>query len=334
MNRRSSLLWLIIVVTVAATSAAGQERRYRTPRTETGHPDLQGVWNFSSGVPLQRPVDLADRKVLTKEEYDRRRVTMRNTFQMVRKFIPVEDVGIDWMDNTPSVDDLRTSLITYPENGRLPALAPGVQRMPQVEDLFALLSGDLTKGPPPALLSFLANFGAGKKDSYTDFMMSERCLFAADVPLLPNLDGNYIQIIQGHDHVALISDFTQRVVAIGRTPPTGDSPRSWSGMSTGRWEGETLVVDTRNFTDRFPSFSGAGKGRDKVVTERFTRTADGRLEYVATVVDPKTFKDRVELSFPMTLTDTRIHEGACHEGNYSMRNSLSAARKAEEPATK
>ena len=95
-------------------------------------------------------------------------------------------------------------------------------------------------------------------------------------------------------------------------------------------EGDTLVVETRNFTARTPGFAGAGNSRDKVVTERFTRTSAG-LEYAATVVDPSTFKDWIELSFPMARVDARIYEATCHEGNYSMANILSAMRKQDEP---
>jgi hypothetical protein len=96
-------------------------------------------------------------------------------------------------------------------------------------------------------------------------------------------------------------------------------------------------VDSRNFSSRTPSFAGAGNSHDKVVTERFTRTSSSRIEYSATVVDPKTLQDRVELSFPMTLVDARMYEGTRHEGNYSMRNALSGARTQEEasvPAVK
>jgi hypothetical protein len=156
--------------------------------------------------------------------------------------------------------------------------------------------------------------------------MAERCLFAADVPLVPQLDGNYLQIIQASDHVVLRTDLTQRSIAIGTAPPVGDNVRQWSGISRGRWEGETLVVVTSNFNDRMPSFAGAGDSRGKVVTERFTRTAHNRIEYAATIVDPQTFQDRIELSFPMMTADARIFETACHEGNYSMRNALAAAR--------
>jgi hypothetical protein len=131
----------------------------------------------------------------------------------------------------------------------------------------------------------------------------------------------------------------RRIVFLDGRPPLGDALRSWAGTSRGHWEGETLVVETRNFTDRTPSFAGAGNSRDKVVTERFTRTSKGIIEYAARVVDPKTFQDRVELSFPMLLVeahmaDAYLYEEACHEGNYSLRNALSAARKEEETTKK
>ena len=325
MHRTRSLLLILVLAAVAAPAAA-QDAKYRAPRTEDGRPDLHGVGNFSSAVPLQRPAAFADRKTVSKDEFEKQRLLVRNGLAAIVKFAPVEDVGIDWMDNVSHVEDLRTSLISYPLNGRLPALVEGVRRMPGVEDLLAVL-GDLKGGPPPQLAALIAAFTGGKKDSYTDFMMSERCLFGADVPLLPQLDGNYLQIIQGPDHVALVTDFYTRRISLTGRPPLDDKIRTWSGSSTGRWEGDTLVVETRNFNDRLPSFAGAGTARDKVVTERFTRTSRNGIAYSASVVDAKTFKDRVELSFPMTLVDARIYEGACHEGNYSMRNSLTAARK-------
>jgi len=324
--RRHLLVFLIVATAVA--SAAAQEGKYRAPRTETGRPDLQGVWSFNTGVPLQRPAAVADKKVLTKEEFESRRAAMLNALKSIGKIAPVEDVGFDWMDGRLHVEDLRTSLITYPENGRLPATLDGVRKMPQVDDFIALIADG--KGPPPAALgALLAMFTGGKKDSYTDFMMSERCLFDAPVPLVPQIDDNYVQIVQSPDHLVLISDFYRRIIGLDGKPQVGDAIRSWAGVSRGRWEGETLVVETRNFSDKPPSFAGAGNARDKVVTERFTRTGSNRIDVSATIVDAKTFKDRIELSFPMALVDASIYEGACHEGNYSMRNSLAAARQAD-----
>jgi len=323
--RRTLPLLLFVLVTGAVAPAFGQQPKYRAPRTASGQPDLQGVWNFSSGVPLQRPPAFADRKSVTREEFDKQRATIRNGLLAIAKFAPVEAVGLDWIDNTPPVEDLRTSLITYPENGRLPALVKGVRRIPGFDDLIAAL-GNPQSASAQGLFAQFASFGGGNRESHSDFMMSERCLIETEVPLVPQLDGNYLQIIQGSDHVVLRTEFSRRIIAFGVGPRAGDNLRHWTGISRGRWEGETLVVDTRNFNERLPSFAGAGNGRGKVVTERFTRTANNRIEYAATVVDPQTFQDRIELSFPMVSDTAQLFELACHEGNYSMRNALAAAR--------
>jgi hypothetical protein len=321
--RRTYVLFLAL--TAVAASASAQDATYRAPRTEGGQPDLQGVWNFSSAVPLQRPTSIGDKKFFTKEESDKQQAAVRDGVAAIARFAPVEAIGLDWLDNAAPVEDLRTSLISYPENGRLPALVKGVRRLPDFTDLLTTL-GTLQGPPPPALFAQFAALAGGNKDSYTDFLMSERCLIDADVPMVPQLDGNYVQIVQGNDHVVLVTDVSRRVIALDRRPPAGEALRHWAGISRGRWEGETLVVDTRNFSDRAPSFAGAGDARGKVVTERFTRTAKDRIAYAATIVDPRTFQDRIELSFPMAQADAAIYEGACHEGNRSMANALAAAR--------
>jgi len=319
------------VLTAAAALAAGPETKSKSPRTAEGQPDLQGVWNFSSGVPLQRPAAFADRKVLTKDEFDKQHAARRNALGAVARFAPVEAIGLDWIDGTLHVDDLRTSLITYPENGRLPALVEGVTRMPDVEEFLAALS-DPKGASSPALLSALSMFGSGKKDSHADLGVSERCLLAPPVPILPGLGENYVQILQSKDHVALRTDDFVRIVSLDSNTQVGERLRSSTGVSRGHWEGETLVVETRNFSSRSQSFGA--RSRDKVVIERFTRRSMNGLEYSATVVDPKTFQDKVELSFPMARVDARIYESACHEGNYSIPNILSAARAEDRDAAK
>ena len=325
--RRARLLLALVLVASVATSAAAQTAKYRAPRTESGHPIFR-----ASGTSNRRPDAAAHQRPRGKERSTpgkrlRHGRIARNALLTIGKIAPVEAIGIDWFDNTLHVEDLRTSMITYPANGRLPALVKGVTRMPGVDDIITLL-GDL-KGPPsPALGALFAAFTGGAKNSFTDFMPSERCLFAADVPLMPQLEDNHIQIVQSHDTVVLINDFQRRVINLNGKAP-GPQLRTNSGISRGHWEGDTLIVETANFDGRYPSFSGAGKSTDKVVTERITRTAANRLEYSATVVDKSTFQDRVELSFPLALVNAQIHEGGCHEGNYSMRNSLTAARMAD-----
>ena len=195
--------------------------------------------------------------------------------------------------------------------------------MPGLEDLVDFLS-NVGSTPPPALVPLLAAFGGGRRDGPADFPALTRCLVGADVPLLPQLGDNYLQIIQGPQHVVVITDFDRRVIAVNGVPDAGLTPRRWAGISRGRWEGNTLVVETRDFDGRAPSLAGAGTSHDKVVTERFTRTAPDRIESAATVRDPKTFQDRIDLSFPMARVDGEIYEGACYEGNYSLRHALSA----------
>jgi len=329
MNRNCSLL-LLLVLTAAGVSAAGPEPKYRTPRTVDGQPDLQGVWNFSSDVPLERPSSVADKKLFTREELEAQKAARKRALATVAKFAPVEAAGVVWLDYEGQIENLRTSLITYPENGRLPTLVDGVRRAAGVDDILAALSDP--KGTfPPALASFLAG---GKRDGYQDLSLSERCLGGANLPLAPNLDNNYVQIIQSKGHVVFLTEgaHNARIVPLDGRPYLREPFRSWSGDSRAHWEGETLVVETRNFSRRVQSFAGAGNGTDKMVTERFTRAAGNVIEYEATVLDPKTFTDKVTVSFPLAKSASTIYELACHEGNYSVPNILSGAR-AEERET-
>jgi hypothetical protein len=333
--RQTLLLLLVVPVMVVATvtlSAAGPDAKYKAPRTESGRPDLQGVWNFSSGVPLQRPAAVANRTHFTKEEFDTQRAAMLKGLLGIAKFAPVEAVAVDWIDNALHVDDLRTSLITYPANGRLPALVEGVQRLPTVDEILGLLA-DAKGGFPPELLALFARLTNVKRDSYENFSASERCISGAVVPLAPALGENYVQIIQSRDHVALVTDEFRRIVTLETPPQMGEKLRNWDGVSRGHWDGETLVIETRNFNSRTPSFAGAGNAHDKVVTERISRTSQNTIEYAAAVADPKTFQDKVEFWFPMVHVDTHIFESACHEGNYSLTNTLSAVR-TQEAATR
>jgi hypothetical protein len=330
MNRTLFAVLSFAVLTVTVSSAAGPDSKYQPPRTKDGRPDLEGVWNFASDVPLQRPAKFADKKVLTRDEFNAQRDALRNVLGLIVKFAPIENVGLDWIDNKIYVDDLRSSLITYPENGRLPALVEGVRRNPGLDEILASFADAGTSGPPPGLASLLASFAGAPKNSHTDFNRAQRCLQSIDIPIVPQFgNDNYVQIIQARGSVALVMDFGRRVISLDGKAPASSKLRTSMGISNGHWEGDTLVVETRNFPERLPGFARAGNSRDMVVTERFTRTVAG-LEYAATVVDPSTFKERVELSFPMARVDARIYEATCHEGNYSLANILSASRKQDD----
>ena len=328
---RKYLLLLVVVLSTVAASAAGQEPKYKAPRAADGHPDLQGVWNFSSDVPMERPAAFADKKFFTKEELEKEATAKAKGFRTLISLAPVEDIGLTDLDHTVYVQDLRTSLITYPENGRLPKLREGVTRDPSPEQIIGLL-GDLKNGPPPALLALLAGFSGGKRDSHQDFGTDPRCLFGPSTPLVPDLSDNYVQIVQSRDQIALLTDINRRIAAVDGRPHISNKLRLWSGDSRAHWEGETLVIETQNYTNRTRSFAGAGRAAEKVVTERFTRRSAKVLDYEATVVDPKTFEDKVVIAFPMANVAGRVYENACHEHNYSLANALSALRKEEADA--
>ena len=154
MTNRNWCLLFLLVLTTAGTSAAGPEPKYKAPRTESGQPDLRGVWNFSSAVPLERPSAFANKKLFTREELETRKAAKSNALRMISKLVPVEDVSIDWLDYSARTENLRTSLITYPENGRLPKLVDGVGRVPGVDEIIESLA-DAKGAIPPALGAFL-----------------------------------------------------------------------------------------------------------------------------------------------------------------------------------
>src|SRR5262245_38451195 len=251
---RHCCLLLLAAVTAGGASAIAQDTKYKAPRTEAGLPDLRGVWNFSSNVPLERPTKLGDKELFPLDESEKRKGASDNALRSIATFAAVEDVGLAWLDHAARVEDLRTSLITYPENGRLPQLVEGVQRLPGPEAVIAALTDG--EAPPPA---FLESFGRGKRDGPEDFPPSERCLFAAQVPLVPQLDGNYVQILQASDHVILLTDATHRIVPLDGKPHLPEQLRSWSGDARGHWQGDTLVVESMNFNNRTRSFAGAGR---------------------------------------------------------------------------
>jgi hypothetical protein len=328
--RNVSLLSLVVVMTVTA-SAAGPDAKYKAPRNEYGQPDLQAVWNFSSDVPLERPASAAGKIVWTRAELEAYKAAKAKAFAMIAKMVPVEDVALSWLDFEGRIENLRTSLITYPENGKVPKLVEGVRRVPGPDQIFAALI-DANGAPPVELLSAIV--AGGRKDGPADFSAAERCLFGGSTPLAPDFDTNYVQVIQARDTVVLLTEHQTKIVPLDGRPHVSEKLRSWSGDSRGRWEGETLVIETRNFNRRTRSFAGAGNSLDKVVTERLTRVSKDALEYEASIVDAKTFQDKVVISLPMAKVDTHIYENACHEGNYSLPITLAGARREEREAMK
>ncbi len=307
-------------------------------RTPEGRPNLAGVWDYRSLIPLERPEEFADRAILTPAEAERRAVqaarttTEQNEPSNPDRSAPPKgsDVGSYnnfWFDNTAGViKDLRTSIITDPPNGRIPPHQAGV-------DIQSL--GDIKPDNVAARLRVGGLGTAGPEQRG----ISERCLlgFSSGPPILPGGYNQNIRISQTADHIVILNEMIHdaRVVPLNGLPKLG--LRAWMGESRGRWEGETLVVETTNFNPKLSSFSAsffssAGTAEHLRVIERFQRLDENTLRYEFTIEDPATYTATITGVLLMQRTDARIYEYACHEGNYAMRNILAGAR-AEERLT-
>ena len=310
-----------ILMAMPYSSADQSSIVYQAPRNGLGQPDLQGVWNFSSDIPLERPKEFIEKKFLTPEDVATLNANREKMFDTALN----AGVGVHnkfWLDYQSHVENLRSSLITYPENGKMPELQDGILR---INPAFGI-GRDLDLGHPVRFL-----FGGIGLNGPEDRGLFERCIIGITVPILPNGDNNYLRIVQTKDYVVLMIEHIHdaRIIPLTDMQPLDDRVRQWLGISRGRWEGETLVIETRNFTDKTQSFYDAGTAYDKVVVEKITRVSDTQLHYTAEVTDPATFKDRVEILLPMAKYDGDVFEFACHEGNYSMHNSLAGERKLE-----
>jgi hypothetical protein len=219
---------------------------------------------------------------------------------------------------------VRTSHIVYPLNGKLPALREGaISRQ-------GIYGGDTTGESRPVRISA----GGIGTDGPEDRGLSERCLigFNAGPPFVPSLYNNNVQIFQTKDTAVILTEMIHdaRVVPLVDTPSEmgslNDDVRLWMGDSRGYWEGDTLVVQTRNFNGLASSFGQAGTSQDKVLTERFTRRGTYTVDYEFTVDDPSTYTDKFTAIVPMTKVAGLLYEYACHEGNYGMVNILRGAR--------
>ena len=312
-------------LSVSVTVVQAQDSDYVVPRTEYGQPDLSGVWNFSSFVPMQRPRQFADKEFLTPEDI----AAIAN--QTEAGLEALNNIGVGgyntfWVENAGRGDNTRTSLITYPEDGRVPETVEGVPV--QVGVL----------GPDePGIRPVRMTVGGIAKDGPEDRGLSERCIvgFNSGPPFTPNLYNNNVQLVQSKDHVVIMTEMIHdaRIVPLDGRDHIDDSIRQWSGDSRGYWDGDTLVVETRNFNDLTQSFSVFGSSLDKVLTEKFTRVDEFTVDYEFTVEDPSTFKDKITVLLPMAKVDGLMYEYACHEGNYGMVNILRGERMEEQRAS-
>ena len=325
-------LGFVVVFTALAVSCAlpaasqnsqSQPSDWTVPRTADGQPDLQGVWDFRTITPLERPSELAGKEVLTAEEaaaFTEERLSERNKDLRAEDGIGAQqDVAnaynqFWWDYGNQLTEDRRTSLIVDPPDGRIP-LKPAVRR--EREERAATRTETrgtrITSGPE-------------------DRGLAERCIlgFNSGPPMNPSAYNNNVQLVQTPDHVMILNEMVHnaRVVPLDGRPHLPGSLRQWVGDARGHWEGDTLVVETTNF---HPEAGFRGSSKDRRLVERFTRSDANTLLYEYTLTDPTTWTRPWTVVVPMTKSEGPMFEYACHEGNYGMTNLLAGSR-AEERA--
>jgi len=311
------MLVAIGLLTIVATLPVAGQGKSTLPRTADGQPDLQGIWNFSTITPLERPAEFAAKPFLTDEEAaEYERAVMKRSNRDNREQSPDADVSSAynefWWDRGVHAARVngktRTSLIVDPPDGRIPALTPAAQAR-------AAARGEQRSEHPA--------------DGPEDRSLGERCLlFNAGPPMLSGPYNNFVQLFQARDHVVIFNEMIHqaRVIPLDGRPHLPSAIRSWQGDSRGHWDGNTLVVETTNFTDKT---NLRGSGEQLRLVERFTRADPKTLLYEFTVDDPGSFAKPWTAILPMAKSDDQIYEYACHEGNYAMTGILRGARAQE-----
>ena len=324
----ASSVVVVVVVSLGSVPAAAQTpstaaKRGTTAfpsRTPWGDPDLQGIWNNGTVTPLERPGELAGKQVLTNEEantFARQALERANADRRdgSRKADIDRAYNEFWFDRGTAVDTRRTSLIVDPTDGRIPALTPEGQAREA-----ARADRRRRRGP---------------SDSWEDRTLTERCIMNHGVPPLPTGYNNNYQILQVPGYVVILYEmlYEPRIIPLDGRLHVGRDIKLWRGDSRGRWEGTTLVVDTTNFSDKVLIRGISSHPTEALrITERFTRVNANTIDYQFTIDDPKTWTRPWTAAVPMTKTDERMYEYACHEGNYGMVGILAGARAEERAA--
>ena len=330
MRNRSAIALFVSFVCLSASAAT-----YKAPRTSDGQPDLQGFWTNATLTPVERPAALGDKLVLSEAEATAmerqmaRRMEAANApsdpSEVQRAGQAVGGYNMFWADFGTQVaivnGERRSSLIVDPPQGRVPALHT------QAEKLVSAAERRGYDGPEQRPLG-------------------ERCLLAfgnaSGPPMLPVMYNSNYQIVQTADTVMILVEMPHdvRLIHLDSKPlPVG--MRKWMGHSTGRWERETLVVETSGLRkEQYISIGGGGSYRyvpssaNLKVIERFTRTGPRAILYEFTVEDPEIFTQAWRGQVPLNAIDSPLYEYACHEGNYALPGILAGAREAERQGRK
>ena len=301
--------------TQPAAKIAPSDKPWSVPRTPDGHPDLQGFWSSASITPLQRPKELGSKEFFTAEEaaeHDKKEFTERTSWDRLGSqqtvHYDMSQFGLDVIQAKVALSR-RTSLIIGPE-GRIPATTPEAQKRQAAR---------------------AAERKGHEFDSAEVRPLQERCIVwsAEGPPMLSTGYNSNLQIVQGPGNVTVMMEMIHdaRLIPTDGRPHLPSGIRQFLGDSRGHWEGDTLVVDTTNFTDK-TAFMGSSENLH--VVERFTRLAEDTIQYEFTVDDPATWTKPWTAQLPLTKIAGPIFEYACHEGNLGLPNTLSGARAAEE----
>lgn len=318
----AAVLGLTLTTTVNLAGAgpekpAANSKKSTSFRTAWGHPDLEGTWNNSTITPLERPKEFGTREFMTEEEARKADEDAASRYDE-RPQDAAADVDAAynqvWWDRGKTVGTRRTSLIVDPPDGRIPALTPeGQQRAAAIA---ARLRGSAT-GPE-------------------DRNLAERCI-TRGAPKLPGGYNNNFQIVQTPTYVAIMQEMVHevRIIPLDNRPRLPEHIGLWLGDSRGRWDGDTLVVETRNYhpLSAWNSYYCCRSAAEHLtITERFRRVDADTIDYRFTVDDPTTFTRPFTVELPMSRADGPIFEYACHEANYGLEGILRGARDEERRA--
>ncbi len=288
------------------------ESDWTRPMTPWGHPDLTGIFSTDDmrGVPLQRPEEFGDRLYLTEEEFAERQ--QENNDEVAR----LDEGGTPFLSERGLRSFRQTSMVVDPPDGRIPALTPEGERIRNA-------TNEARRSRP---------------SSWEDRSLYDRCITRGVVgSILPVIYGNGLEIIQTPDAVVLRYEMIHetRIIPLDGRAHVDDKIRSYMGDPRGRWEGDTLVVETSNFVGKTGiGLNGGGvpTTSEMQLVERFTRVSDDRIDYAVTVNDPGIYTAPFTIALPITTQPGyRVFPYECHEGNFPLQNILSAAR-AEERA--
>jgi hypothetical protein len=322
-QRIPAVVGVLMTLAVTASTAYSQSidqnlDSYLLEKTAWGHPNLQGVWDRRTITPLERPERFAAKPFLTPEEiraYESQSATRSDgrPLDSGRGGISVHDPG-DLDYGSTVIAGGQTSLVVNPANGRIPAFTQAARDR--------------------AAAATKAREGRGPADSWVDRSLTERCItWGLPQGLLPQAYNNNIKIIQTPNEVMIYTEMVHdvRIIPIDGRPHLPENITQWHGDPRGRWEGNTLVVESSNFS---PKSNFRRSNVNLHLQERFTRTEGDMLQYEFTVSDETTWERPWSVSFPMVRGDQPIYEFACHEGNYALRNILTIARNLEKQAAR